>query len=324
MSATTQANEPQTACLRLSNADACLLSAAIEKLGLCEQISSHPPVAHKGLGNLSALTTEEGNLYSLACHRSVTLDDIRHPSATAVYIRRGHLERVGNHHRSGEVLFMAPGQPLQLCIGGGSEVYFLCPQEPLSEKGLTQYPPGPLIECYLQGARFFPDHTSLVCATAELLLQIGHKASSPGIAGNTPLSWPLDNRVLKAINLMESDSHWAFDLKSLARHVGASERNLYYLMRAETGLTPYRYHQQTRLLRARAMLVDCQRPLPSVSSVAIHQAFYHLGRFAALYRGLFGELPSETLEWLEELIAHSAKRHLAARCCAAKNDSLTR
>jgi transcriptional regulator GlxA family with amidase domain len=90
-------------------------------------------------------------------------------------------------------------------------------------------------------------------------------------------------------------------LQELANHSGVSERNLYYLMKRETGMTPYRFYQRCRLIRVRRRLVDCQCDVPHISWYAADEGFSHLGRFAALYREHFGELPSETVQWRRRL-----------------------
>jgi transcriptional regulator GlxA family with amidase domain len=72
-------------------------------------------------------------------------------------------------------------------------------------------------------------------------------------------------------------------------------------MKRDTGMTPYRFYQRCRLVRVRRRLVDCQCDVPHISWYAADEGFSHLGRFAALYREHFGELPSETVQWRRRL-----------------------
>jgi transcriptional regulator GlxA family with amidase domain len=105
----------------------------------------------------------------------------------------------------------------------------------------------------------------------------------------------------RAIEKIRDEPGWDFNLQELASHSGVSERNLYYLMKRETGMTPYRLYQRNRLMRVRQRLVDCQCDVPHISWYAADAGFSHLGRFAALYREHFGELPSETVQWRRNL-----------------------
>ena len=60
------------------------------------------------------------------------------------------------------------------------------------------------------------------------------------------------------------------------------------------GVSPMQYVRQLRLERARNAL----RAAPSdvrVAEIALDCGFAHLGRFAMVYKAMFGESPSETL-----------------------------
>ena len=56
---------------------------------------------------------------------------------------------------------------------------------------------------------------------------------------------------------------------------------------------PVAFLRAHRLSRARQLLKD--RAVASVTEAALHSGFTELGRFAAYYHGMFGELPSRTL-----------------------------
>lgn len=158
-----------------------------------------------------------------------------------------------------------------------------------------------LLEHYLNQARFFRDHRHAESQTASMLCTLVGL-----LCGDKPDSMPgpqaSDRRVLRVIEKIDGDANWEFDLKELAMHSGVSERNLYYLMKRQTGMTPYRYFQRSRLIRVRRRLVDCQCETPHISWYAADEGFTHLGRFAALYREHFGELPSETVQWRRRLL----------------------
>ena len=81
----------------------------------------------------------------------------------------------------------------------------------------------------------------------------------------------------------------------LCRVAQVSERTLRYAFRDELDLSPLAFLRRLRLHAARRELMNAESVLPRVTDVANRQGFLELGRFAADYRRLFGELPSETL-----------------------------
>ncbi|WP_292016581.1 helix-turn-helix domain-containing protein [Marinobacter sp. HL-58] len=197
----------------------------------------------------------------------------------------------------GSVMTIAPGKSLDLLIDTGSRVILVQPE--LRAPELTAP-----VECsedisrmvgdYLSRARFFRNHEDAVIATGTLIRDLCRVMEG----GQAPEPAPeMDRRLLRVIARIEEEGRWDFNLGELATYSGVSERNLYYLMKRETGLTPYRMYQRQRLLRVRRRLVDCQCDLPHISWYAADEGFSHLGRFAALYRQHFGELPSETVQW---------------------------
>ena len=81
----------------------------------------------------------------------------------------------------------------------------------------------------------------------------------------------------------------------LCREAQVSERTLRYAFHDELDLSPLAFLRRLRLHAARRELMNAEGALPRVTDVANRQGFLELGRFAADYRRLFGELPSETL-----------------------------
>ncbi len=80
----------------------------------------------------------------------------------------------------------------------------------------------------------------------------------------------------------------------LCSRVGVSAPTLYRAFQDEFGLGPKQYIQYRRLNAVRDQLLD-----PASTSKIVDAAnkwgFWHMGKFAADYRQLFGERPSETL-----------------------------
>ncbi len=61
------------------------------------------------------------------------------------------------------------------------------------------------------------------------------------------------------------------------------------------GVSPKAYLQALRLNGVRRVLRRSDPLNSKVSNVANYWGFWHMGQFAADYRRLFGELPSDTL-----------------------------
>jgi AraC-like DNA-binding protein len=81
--------------------------------------------------------------------------------------------------------------------------------------------------------------------------------------------------------------------------VTAAETSASSLLRAfrlHRGTTPMRYVKQLRLEAVHRALLASNPKTAKVSEVASEYAFFQFGRFAAEYKRMFGELPSETLQ----------------------------
>jgi AraC family transcriptional regulator, ethanolamine operon transcriptional activator len=81
----------------------------------------------------------------------------------------------------------------------------------------------------------------------------------------------------------------------LCAELDISDRSLRRVFVDYFGMSPGRYLKLLRLNQARRALRAVEQPVASVTEVGMRYAFFDLGRFAADYRSLFGELPSSTL-----------------------------
>lgn len=92
------------------------------------------------------------------------------------------------------------------------------------------------------------------------------------------------------------DEHYAEPVlvEAMCAIAGTSWKTLERAFRHVYGLTPKGYLTHLRLSRARRLLLNRQRSGDSVARIAGACGFTHLGRFAASYRALYGERPSET------------------------------
>ena len=125
-------------------------------------------------------------------------------------------------------------------------------------------------------------------------LLLGHRhnfsddVERPGTAGSTP-------GVQKAIDLIEARPGDPWTVVGLASRVHISVRALQEGFVREVGVPPMTYVRDVRLRRVRQHLQIGVHDSTTVREVATRLGFLHLGRFAAIYRDTFGELPSETL-----------------------------
>jgi len=83
-------------------------------------------------------------------------------------------------------------------------------------------------------------------------------------------------------------------LRDLARAAGCGVRSLQMAFRQARGVAPMAALQQARLTQARQDLSRGDESV-SVTDVALRYGFDHPGRFAQMYRRVFGERPLQTL-----------------------------
>ena len=105
-------------------------------------------------------------------------------------------------------------------------------------------------------------------------------------------------RVLRrALEFIGTDAKRAPRISDVCAFAGCSERTLRYAFRHRFGMSPKAYLQAMRLNGVRRRL----RHSPGATQIADaanRWGFWHMGQFAADYRRLFGELPSETVSRL--------------------------
>lgn len=85
-------------------------------------------------------------------------------------------------------------------------------------------------------------------------------------------------------------------IPELCRICNVSERTLQYAFRERYGLTPKEYILIQRLNNVRKQLLIGDPGRKTISGIVQLNGFWHMGQFAADYRRLFGELPSDTLK----------------------------
>ncbi len=99
----------------------------------------------------------------------------------------------------------------------------------------------------------------------------------------------------RAVELLAEWPHMSPTVSELARRLDVSERSLRSIFVDYLGMSPYQYLLARRLNHARQLLLNSDRDELTIGEAAAEVGFWDCGRFAAKYRRLFGELPSETL-----------------------------
>ncbi|MFS8055007.1 helix-turn-helix domain-containing protein [Rhizobium sp. BR 317] len=106
------------------------------------------------------------------------------------------------------------------------------------------------------------------------------------------LASPAIPRHLKrAIEYMHANVASPMNIADIAEAAGTSVRSLQAAFQQFKGTTPLNYLRTIRLEGARNALQDPTTSL-SIAKIAQSWGFSHMGRFAALYRRSFGEMPS--------------------------------
>lgn len=305
-----------SAYLRLNRASPEEWLTGIRTLLWFERLTYPSSASQGGVGALSYLAVEEGDLACLYVSQDMALVGCRPEHLSVVVPVGGRVEYAVTGRRWSPLKHPAvlkPGQAFDLYLGDGSQVMVfglrLAEGDRVTDDidSRCRLDINALVANYFYRARYFLDDEHARAVSGDFLRSLvarfqGGKALS---AANPPT---LDRRLVRMIEKIQGEPHWEFDLHQLASHSGVSERNLFYLMKRDIGMTPYRFYQRCRLLRVRRRLVDCQCEIPHISWYAADEGFSHLGRFAALYRQHFGELPSETVQWRRRLLAQGRSR----------------
>jgi len=99
-----------------------------------------------------------------------------------------------------------------------------------------------------------------------------------------------------ALGYIHNNPADCFTASDLCRQADCSQRWLEQCFKKRFGITPKKYVKYLRLARVRDELLKAGKDeKTTIIEVASEQGFWHMGQFAADYRKLYGELPSESL-----------------------------
>jgi AraC-like DNA-binding protein len=89
-------------------------------------------------------------------------------------------------------------------------------------------------------------------------------------------------------------------MPELCSFVGASRRCLEATFLSLLGMSPYQYVRRRRLEKIRRELLARENLGVSIGDIAARYGIWHLSRFAKDYKRVFGQLPSESRQLLED------------------------
>ena len=124
-----------------------------------------------------------------------------------------------------------------------------------------------------------------------MLMQTCVEGSGTAVQGDARAATP---------RMVREAEHWMrtggaeVSASTIAARVGVSLRSLEVGFREFRRSTPTQYLRKIRLEKARGELL-APSASTTVTSVALSNGFFHLGRFSAYYLTAFAETPSQTL-----------------------------
>lgn len=126
----------------------------------------------------------------------------------------------------------------------------------------------------------------------QLLFASRHRWS--GLLAQEPLAGS-EAQLRRVEEYIAANWNQSITIETLSEVTGVSARTIFRTFERARGCSPMVFVKKIRLERARAALTNPGHTT-SVSGVALACGFSNLGHFAHDYRGLFGELPSDTLK----------------------------
>lgn len=100
--------------------------------------------------------------------------------------------------------------------------------------------------------------------------------------------------VARAARFLRDHAGEPIRMRDVSRLAGMSDRGLRNAFRRERGLSPKQYQIRERLIEVRRALCGAGAG-QTITDIATQSGFFELGRFARLYRRVYGETPSQTL-----------------------------
>lgn len=116
--------------------------------------------------------------------------------------------------------------------------------------------------------------------------------SKDSTEGRSSLSSSRAKLIQSATHYIKQNLRRALSISDLCQACNVSERTLQYTFRQHYQCSPKQYIQARRLHAVRKERLA--HPHKPIREIASNWGFWHMGQFAADYRKLFGETPSQT------------------------------
>lgn len=260
---------------------------------------------------IAHLKTDVGALIYMQSNAPMTVTGINGPSPMLIITRSGTLTP-GTF--DSDILWVSAWQKVTLSAHAHfTQLIIRKPSFELSRLTVDR-PPLTSLQClrqleedYRLSTLFFSSHTDALEKTKGFISQALACLIDPVKTLKRMEAKQVDPRVQRIIDFIIDNPDWEFSLSDLIELTHTSERTLYNLMKAHTGLTPYKFFIQQRLVRLRNTLLLCNSDSPSISWHALNHGFNHLGRLPRQYFEYLGERPSDTLAWRQWLHSESSR-----------------
>lgn len=112
-----------------------------------------------------------------------------------------------------------------------------------------------------------------------------------------------DRAFRTALHLIHQSPDCLLSIPEVSASVGVSERTLRNAFQDRLGTSPKHYINARRLTCVRHRLASSKQQNETVQDIAAEFGYWHTGQFAADYRTMFGELPTETV------LRHAGRRN---------------
>jgi AraC-like DNA-binding protein len=162
---------------------------------------------------------------------------------------------------------------------------FIRPEEPLLRTGLDDAILHPFL-LLLDRVRLQPVgfHQMIAANTLEVL------SAALSAVRTRQTDRRVDTLVHQAKLLLEEQTEEPPIIEDVAALLGLSRGHLFRVFKEYTGLSPYQYHLQTKLLRAKEMLHGSEQSIKQIAGKLKFQSVYH---FSKLFRNKTGMSPSQ-------------------------------
>jgi AraC-like DNA-binding protein len=138
------------------------------------------------------------------------------------------------------------------------------------------------------------DSDSDIIARSLLAALVAAPVRQPDASHRVPSTRARQRALSRSLEYIDANKQRTVTIGEICRHAAASERTLEYAFREYCGVTP-KFYLNSRRLHALRDALSREDGSEGVADIASRFDYWHMGKLAADYRALFGELPSETL-----------------------------